>query len=69
MTSTLAREHELMELRDDLDAAASIVGDACGCGADELPRDDLVWAISTINKAADFVQRSLEQHIRQRTKP
>jgi hypothetical protein len=62
MASHFVIEHELVALLEELDAAADIIGGACECNPDDLSRDDLVLAISIINKAANFVQRSLEQH-------
>lgn len=57
MTNKFIRENELTQLRDELDAVAGIVDDAC-CNE---PSDDLNWAVSIIAKAADFVAQSLER--------
>jgi hypothetical protein len=63
MTNHFVVEHELAALLEDLDATANIIGEVCERDPQDLTRDDLSRAIATVNKAADFVQRSLERHI------
>jgi hypothetical protein len=50
-------EHELTELRDNLDAAADIVTGVC-CND---PSDDLNWTISVLERATNFVTESLDR--------
>lgn len=55
MSSKLVLEHELTELRDNLDAATDIIGEICE------PGDDLVWALGVITRATSFVVESLDR--------
>jgi hypothetical protein len=59
--STFVREHETAQLLKELDAVADVLDAVCECNPDELPYDDVNWALDIVNKAAAFVQRSLEQ--------
>jgi hypothetical protein len=65
-TSNYVHEHALIDLVGSLDDAAGIIGEACECDPSDLQRDDLVQAIAAINRAADFIQETLEQHIERR---
>jgi hypothetical protein len=58
--STFVRERELTELRDQLDDVVTVLDGACECDPEELPYDDLHWALTIVNKAVGFVQQSLE---------
>lgn len=57
--STFVREHELTELLHDLDAIAIVIVEICDDGP-PLNYDDLNWAVTVIDKAANFVKQSLE---------
>ena len=60
MTRVYVREHELTELRDNLDAVVGIIDDVRDSDSDR-PRDTLNWAAAIVAKAADFVAQSLDR--------
>jgi hypothetical protein len=58
--SRFVLEHELTELRDNLDAVVNIIGDVRDSD-DDRPRDALNWAAAIVAKAADFVADRIKE--------
>jgi hypothetical protein len=60
MKVQIADEHKLAELLHDLDAVGTIIANICDFGPRGLPYDDLNWAVSVIDAAANFIQQQIQ---------